>query len=83
MRTCGLWVIFLTVALAGGLTFWYLVDWWYYVIDPIRGPWPKFQAPLWEQLLVSSIVGAFGGGLAVGLVVLVWLARAKCTSRLQ
>ena len=76
MRKHWLWLVFLAVALPSGLVFWHHDDWWYYVEDSVRGRWPKFQAPPWEQLLISSFVGIFFGGVAVGIVVLVRRIRS-------
>ena len=64
MRRSYLW-LFLVVALAAGLLFWWHADWWAYVgTGPNR--WRKFIMPWWWQLGVSSIVGAAAGGLVVG-----------------
>ena len=41
------WMIgmFIAAATIGGGGFWHEVDWWYYVQDSERGPWPKIQSP--------------------------------------
>ena len=78
------WVVFLTVSLAIGLVFWWQADWWAYVEDSIRGRYRKFQAPLWVQLFVSSVIGAFFGGVAVGLFVVTkstWSALTRRSDR--
>jgi len=74
-------LLFVLTALASGLLFWLQADWWYYVgTGPDR--WPKFKAPAWEQFVVSAIVGAFFGGVMVGVGSLVWWALGlRRTSR--
>jgi hypothetical protein len=61
-------LLFLVAAVVGSLVFWWQADWWYYVQDPVRGPWPKFKAPAWEQFVVSCVVGTVCGAVVVGAV---------------
>jgi hypothetical protein len=65
-------VVFLIATSASGFLYWRWADWWAYVQDPIRGPWPKFVMPWWwqvgESLVVGSAVGALAAGLALCLV---------------
>jgi hypothetical protein len=60
-------VLFVIVAGLMGLIHWWQADWWYYVDFP-DGPMPKFKAPVWEQVVVSGLVGCFCGAVVVGVV---------------
>jgi hypothetical protein len=74
-------LLFVATATVASFVFWQQADWWYYVQDPIRGPWPKFQAPPWEQYAVSTTVGTVTGGLVTGIAALVWGVARQFTSR--
>ena len=53
--------LFAALAVAAGGVFWAgtaEADWWAYVDDAERGPWPKFKFGWPEQLVVSTAVGA-------------------------
>ncbi len=52
--------LFAALAVVSGGVFWARsdeADWWAYVDDPVRGPWPKFKFHTPEQLVVSGVVG--------------------------
>lgn len=53
-------------------------DWWAYVDDAERGPWPKFKFQWPEQLVASGVVGALvavPATFAVIVVRWVWSRR--------
>ena len=63
------WLVFLAVATAAGVVFWWQADWWAYVEFP-DGPMPKFELPWWVQVPISVVVGCFWGGVGVGITFL-------------
>jgi hypothetical protein len=48
-------LVFLAAFTVSGLTYWWNADWWVYAQD--NPPWPKFEMPVWWQILKSSTVG--------------------------
>ena len=70
-------LLFTLMVLMFGFVFWQQADWWYYVGT---GPesWPKFTAPAWEQIVVSSLVGSIFGEFVVGVASLFWWVKGAC-----
>jgi hypothetical protein len=65
-------LVFALIATVSGVVFWWFADWWAYVEYP-SGPVPKFIAPWWFQVFVSSIVGVVCGTCLFGS----WLVFRK------
>ena len=63
--------VFLLATVVAAYVYRQWADWWAYVQDPIRGPWPKFVLPWWWQLGVSLVVGSAAGGLVLALALCV------------
>jgi hypothetical protein len=64
-------MVFIAITLFGGISYWWLADWWAYVDGP-SGSEPKFTMPWWWQLIES---GAIGAAVATLFVWAWWAAR--------
>lgn len=71
------WRLLLLVAASSGAIYWRLADWWAYVDEGNGKQWPKFELPIWWQVIESSMVGI----AVAGLVGLVWFAARRRTSK--
>jgi len=70
--------VFVVIAGASGLYFWWQADWW--ANREIGGERiERFELPWWIQLTASAVAGSVFGGIGVAIASLVELARYHLT----
>jgi hypothetical protein len=74
--------VFLILTAVAGVAYWWNADWWAYYNPGGEGWKPKFQMPVWWQVIESAFVGSLASAavtfsiVAVGQAVL-WLRRGR------
>jgi hypothetical protein len=76
--------LFAIPTVASGGLFWAASEesfWWAHVDDAERGSWPKFKFHWPEQLVMSTVVGAFIAAVVTLVVFVVNGIRSRLTRR--